>query len=94
MELSALAAPQDVLGGAMGVLFVGQVAQAVYALTQFSGETATHVLLQEERVNQMEVEIDREVRGDLAATEAAVEKQSQALRVDAELDALKKSLGK
>ena len=45
----------------MGGLVESQVAQAVYALTQFSGETATQVLTQEERVNQMEVEIDRDL---------------------------------
>ena len=42
----------------MGGLVESQVAQALHALTQFSGETATQVLQQEERVNQMEVEID------------------------------------
>jgi phosphate transport system protein len=45
----------------MGGLVESQVAQAMYALTNFSGETATQVLQQEERVNQMEVEIDREL---------------------------------
>ncbi len=45
----------------MGGLVESQVAQAVYALTQFSGETASQVLTQEERVNQMEVEIDRDL---------------------------------
>ena len=45
----------------MGGLVESQVAQAIYALTQFSGETATQVLAQEERVNQMEVEIDRDL---------------------------------
>lgn len=44
----------------MGGLVESQVAQAIYALTQFSGETASQVLQQEERVNQMEVEIDRD----------------------------------
>jgi phosphate transport system protein len=42
----------------MGGLAEAQVAQAVYALTHFSSETAEQVLQQEERVNQMEVEID------------------------------------
>jgi phosphate transport system protein len=46
----------------MGGLAESQVAQAVYALTHFSGETATQVLKQEERVNQMEVEIDAELQ--------------------------------
>jgi phage shock protein A len=50
----------------------------------------------EDRVLQAEseVEIDREVRGDLSRTEAEVEKKSQELKVDAELEALKKSMGK
>ena len=43
----------------MGGLVESQVAQSIYALTNFSGETATQVLAQEERVNAMEVEIDR-----------------------------------
>ena len=45
----------------MGGLVESQVAQALYALTQFSPETAQQVLQQEERVNQMEVEIDRDL---------------------------------
>jgi phosphate transport system protein len=45
----------------MGGMVESQVAQAVYALSNFSGETATQVLQQEERVNQMEVEIDRDL---------------------------------
>jgi phosphate transport system protein len=44
----------------MGGMVESQVSQAVYSLANFSGETATQVLQQEERVNQMEVEIDRE----------------------------------
>lgn len=46
----------------MGGLAESQVAQAVYALTHFSGETATQVLKQEERVNQLEIEIDAELQ--------------------------------
>ena len=46
----------------MGGLAESQVAQAVYALTHFSGETATQVLKQEERINQMEIEIDAELQ--------------------------------
>jgi phosphate transport system protein len=42
----------------MGGLVESQVAQAVYALTNFSGETASQVLVREEEVNRMEVEID------------------------------------
>jgi phosphate transport system protein len=50
----------------MGGLVEAQVAQAVYALSHFSGETATQVLQQEERVNQMEVEIDRDLSAIIA----------------------------
>lgn len=45
----------------MGGVVESQVAQAVYALTNFSGEIATQVLQTEERVNAMEVEIDRDL---------------------------------
>ncbi len=50
----------------MGGLVESQVAQALYALTHFSGETATQVLEVEERVNQMEVEIDRDLSAIIA----------------------------
>jgi phosphate transport system protein len=50
----------------MGGMAESQVAQAVYALAQFSGETATQVLQQEERINQLEVEIDRELTAIIA----------------------------
>jgi phosphate transport system protein len=50
----------------MGGLVESQVAQALYALTQFSGETASQVLQREERVNQMEVEIDRDLSAIIA----------------------------
>jgi phosphate transport system protein len=50
----------------MGGLVEAQVAQAVYALTNFSAETAGQVLTQEARVNTMEVEIDRELSGIIA----------------------------
>ncbi len=50
----------------MGGLVESQVAQALYALTHFSGETASQVLQQEERVNQFEVEIDRDLSGIIA----------------------------
>ena len=45
----------------MGGLVESQVVQAVYALTHSSGETASNVLRAEERVNQMEMEIDRDL---------------------------------
>ena len=50
----------------MGGLVESQVSRAVYALTQFSGETATEVLLAEERVNTMEMEIDRDLSAIIA----------------------------
>lgn len=46
----------------MGGLAEAQVAQAMYALAHISAETATQVLVQEERINQMEVEIDGELQ--------------------------------
>ena len=46
----------------MGGLAEAQVAQALYALTHFSGETASQVLTQEDRVNRMEVEIDSDLQ--------------------------------
>ena len=45
----------------MGGLVESQLAQAVYALTHFSGETASQVLVREEDVNRMEVEIDSDL---------------------------------
>jgi len=45
----------------MGGLVESQVAQAVYALANFSGDIASQVLKQEERVNAMEIEIDRDL---------------------------------
>jgi phosphate transport system protein len=45
----------------MGGLVESQVAQAIYALTHFSGETASHVLGVEEKVNAMEIAIDRDI---------------------------------
>jgi len=50
----------------MGGLVESQVAQAVYALANFSGEIATQVLKQEERVNAMEIEIDRDLSSIIA----------------------------
>ncbi|MBE7418201.1 MAG: phosphate signaling complex protein PhoU [Ideonella sp.] len=45
----------------MGGLVESQVAQAVHALTTLSGDVATAVLEQEQRVNALEVEIDRDL---------------------------------
>jgi phosphate transport system protein len=50
----------------MGGLVESQVAQAVYALTNFSGEVASQVLATEERVNSTEVEIDRDLSSIIA----------------------------
>ncbi|MDH5340888.1 MAG: phosphate signaling complex protein PhoU [Rubrivivax sp.] len=50
----------------MGGLVEAQVSQAVYALSEFSGETAAQVLRQEERVNQLEVDIDRDLSAIIA----------------------------
>ena len=54
----------------MGGLVESQVTQAMYALSQFSGETASQVLQTEERVNTMEVEIDRDLRLLIAVSKA------------------------
>ena len=45
----------------MGGVVESQVARAVYALTHFSAEIASDVLMVEERVNQTEIEIDRDL---------------------------------
>ena len=50
----------------MGGLVESQVAQAVYALTHFSGDIASDVLRNEERVNAMEMEIDRDLSSIIA----------------------------
>ncbi|MFY7865571.1 phosphate signaling complex protein PhoU [Roseateles sp.] len=50
----------------MGGLVESQVAQAVLALTSFSSDIASVVLKQEEQVNTMEVEIDRDLSGIIA----------------------------
>ena len=50
----------------MGGLVESQVTQAVLALTTFNGEIAGEVLVHEERVNTMEVEIDRDLSSIIA----------------------------
>lgn len=50
----------------MGGLVEAQVAQAMYALANFSNETASQVLAQEDKVNQMELDIDRELSSIIA----------------------------
>jgi phosphate transport system protein len=70
----------------MGGLVESQIAQAIYALTNFSGETASLVLEREERVNAMEVEIDR----DLSAIIARRQPTARDLRL---LIAISKTIG-
>jgi phosphate transport system protein len=50
----------------MGGLAESQVVQAIYALVNFSPETASQVLQREEKVNQMEVDIDRDLSSIIA----------------------------
>jgi phosphate transport system protein len=50
----------------MGGLVESQVTHAVHALVTFNGDLATQVLKNEERVNQMELDIDRELSSIIA----------------------------
>jgi phosphate transport system protein len=50
----------------MGGMVESQVAQAIYALVNFSNETAAQVIQTEERVNQMEMDIDRDLSSIIA----------------------------
>ena len=50
----------------MGGLVEVQVAQAVFALSTFDAEIASQVLKDEERVNMMEIEIDRDLSSIIA----------------------------
>jgi phosphate transport system protein len=56
-ELNAVSSRVMELGG----LVESQIRQAIYALAQFNVDAATQVLETENRVNSMEVEIDREL---------------------------------
>jgi phosphate transport system protein len=56
-ELNAVSSRLMELGGHVE----SQIHQAIYALSQFSVESAEQVLLIEEKVNAMEVEIDRDI---------------------------------
>jgi phosphate transport system protein len=56
-ELAGISSRVLTMGGAVE----SQVAQAMYALSNFSGETATQVLRKEEEVNAMEVRIDADL---------------------------------
>ena len=50
----------------LGGLVESQIRQAIYALSQFSVEVATQVMEAEVRVNEMEVDIDRELSSIIA----------------------------
>ncbi len=50
----------------LGGLVESQVRQAIYALSQFNAEAATQVIETEQRVNAMEVDIDRELSSIIA----------------------------
>ena len=50
----------------MGGMVEAQLKHALSALTQFSGDMAAEVLLEEERVNQMEITIDRDLSAIIA----------------------------
>ena len=50
----------------MGGMVESQVARAIYALTHFSSEIASEVLMTEERVNMLEMEIDRDLSSIIA----------------------------
>ena len=61
-ELNALSSRVMELGG----LVESQIRQAIYALAQFNEEAARQVVDTETRVNQMEVEIDRDLSSVIA----------------------------
>ena len=61
-ELNALSARVMQMGG----LVESQIRQAILALSHFDGEVAREVIATEDRVNQMEVEIDRELSSVIA----------------------------
>ncbi|HZY18228.1 MAG TPA: phosphate signaling complex protein PhoU [Ramlibacter sp.] len=50
----------------LGGLVESQIRQAIYALAQFNADAASQVIETEHRVNQMEVEIDRELSSIIA----------------------------
>ena len=61
-ELSAISGRVLEMGG----LVESQIVQGLHALTHFSADIASHVLREEERVNQMEIEIDRDLSAIIA----------------------------
>jgi phosphate transport system protein len=50
----------------LGGLVESQIRQAIYALAQFNADAALQVMATEDRVNQMEVDIDRELSSIIA----------------------------
>jgi phosphate transport system protein len=82
VELSAISTRVLEMGG----LVESQVGQAIYALTHFSGDIASQVLEQEERVNKMEMAID----ADLSAIIARRQPTARDLRL---LIAISKTIG-
>ena len=50
----------------MGGLAESQVSRAIAALTAFDGEAAAQVLRDEQRLNQLEMDIDRDLSGIIA----------------------------
>lgn len=61
-ELNALSSRVMELGG----LVESQIRQAIYALAEFNADVARQVIATEDRVNQMEVDIDRELSSVIA----------------------------
>ena len=50
----------------LGGLVESQIRQAIYAVSEFNADVARQVIETEDRVNQMEVEIDRELSSVIA----------------------------
>ncbi|MBA2676665.1 phosphate signaling complex protein PhoU [Ramlibacter sp.] len=61
-ELNGLSSRVMELGG----LVESQIRQAIYSLSQYNGDAAYQVIVNESRVNAMEVEIDRELSSIIA----------------------------
>ncbi|RYF18570.1 MAG: phosphate signaling complex protein PhoU [Comamonadaceae bacterium] len=61
-ELNALSSRVMELGG----LVESQIRQAIYAVSEFNGDVARQVIETEDRVNQMEVDIDRDLSSVIA----------------------------
>jgi phosphate transport system protein len=61
-ELNALSSRVMELGG----LVESQIRQAIYAVSEFNGDVARQVIATEDRVNQMEVDIDRDLSSVIA----------------------------